>query len=343
MMSVEMIQKNGYETIVKATDPESGLKAIIAVHNTKRGPAVGGTRLYPYASEEDAMTDVLRLSRGMTYKSALAGIEFGGGKSVIIADPSQKTPELLKSFGKFVDSLQGKYFCAEDMNTTLADMDTIKSSTDFVLGRASGDPSPMTALGIFNCQKVAAEEFLNTSMTELTVAIQGVGNVGKNLIKWLTEAGVKGENISIADVNEKALKDIADTYGCKIVDTSEIHKVACDIFAPCAMGSILNEKSIPELNCKAVVGGANNQLATDADAVSLQERGILYAPDYLVNAGGIINVFYENKEGSYDKEQALKSINGIGDTLREIFALAEKEGILPAVAADRIAESRFAS
>jgi leucine dehydrogenase len=341
MMSVEMIQKNGYETIVKATDPESGLKAIIAVHNTNRGPAVGGTRLYPYASEEEAMTDVLRLSRGMTYKSALAGVKFGGGKSVIIADPSNKSPELLKAFGKFVDSLEGKYFCAEDMNTTLADMDTIKTSTDFVLGRASGDPSPMTALGIFICQKVAAEEFIKTPMNELTVAIQGVGNVGKNLIKWLTEAGVKGGNISIADVNEAALTEMASTYGCNIVPTNEIHRVPCDIYAPCAMGGILSETTIPELKCKAVVGGANNQLATESDAALLQERGILYAPDYLVNAGGIINVYYENLEGGYDEKQALTSIHAIGDTLREIFAMAEKEGILPAEAADRVAESRF--
>ncbi len=340
-MSVETIQKNGYETIVKATDPESGLKAIIAVHNTNRGPAVGGTRLYPYSSEEEAMTDVLRLSRGMTYKSALAGIQFGGGKSVIIADPSKKSPELLKAFGKFVNSLEGKYFCAEDMNTTLADMDTIKTSTDFVLGRASGDPSPMTALGIFICQKVAAEEFIKTQMSDLTVAIQGVGNVGKNLIKWLTEAGVKGGNITIADVNQDALTEMATTYGCTVVPTEDIHKVPCDIYAPCAMGGILNETTIPELNCKAVVGGANNQLATESDADLLQGRGILYAPDYLVNAGGIINVYYENLEGGYEKDQALKSIHGIGDTLREIFAMAEKEGILPAEAADRVAESRF--
>jgi leucine dehydrogenase len=340
-MGVDNMMINGYETVVQTEDATTGLQAIIAVHDTTLGPAVGGTRIYPYASKEDALNDVLRLSRGMTYKSALAGINFGGGKSVIIADPSKKTPELLKAFGSFVNTLNGKYICAEDMNSTTADMAVIHEVTEHVAGldTTGGDPSPITALGVFVSIKTTAEKKLGIPLNELTIAIQGVGHVGAYLVKHLTSEGAK---VFVADVNQASLDAVSGEAGVEVVSTDDIMTVECDIFAPCAMGGILNEKTIPNLNCKAVVGAANNQLGTDEDATRLMERGILYAPDYLVNAGGIINVHFERMPGGYNAEEAKKATWAIGDTLMEIYAMSEKDGISPAVAADKLAEERIA-
>lgn len=331
---------NGYETVVQADDDATGLHAIIAVHDTTLGPAVGGTRIYPYASKEEALNDVLRLSRGMTYKSALAGINFGGGKSVIIADPSMKTPELLKAFGSFVNSLGGKYICAEDMNSTTADMEIIHEVTDHVAGLDStgGDPSPLTALGVFAALKATAEKKLNIPLNELTVAIQGVGSVGAGLTEHLTNEGAK---VYIADVNKEALEAISAKTGAEIISTDEIMTVECDIFSPCAMGGILNDRTIPSLKCKAIVGAANNQLESGGDADRLVAKGILYAPDYLVNAGGIINVHYERQPEGYDAQAAKKATWAIGDTLMEIYEISEREGITPAAAADKLAEARL--
>lgn len=340
-MEIKEINVDGYEKVMMATDEKSGLKAIISVHNTNLGPAVGGTRLYPYANEEEALTDVLRLSKGMTYKSSLAGVNFGGGKSVIIAKPEDKTPELLEAFGKFVDSYGGKYNCAEDVNTSPDDMEIVHKVTNHVMGLSNlgGDPSPLTARGVYVSIKATIEKKLGKKMSDAHIAVQGVGHVGVYLVDMLHAEGAK---ITVADVNEQSLKHVSEKYGAEIVAPSEIHKVECDVFAPCAMGAILNEKSIPELNCKAVVGAANNQLAVmEEDAKRLNARGILYAPDYLVNAGGIINVFIEQQETGYDKDQAWKATGDIANTLMEIYEMAEKENILPHQAADKIAEQRF--
>jgi leucine dehydrogenase len=333
-MEFRRIDIQGYEKVVIATDKESGLKAIISVHNTSLGPAVGGTRLYPYNSEQEALEDVLRLSKGMTYKSSLAGVDFGGGKSVIIANPQQKNTKLLKAFGRFVNSYRGIYNCAEDVNTSVEDMEVIHEVTEHVMGlkNKGGDPSPLTALGVFASIKATAEKKLGKPLSETHVAIQGLGHVGKYLFEMLT----------VTDKNPDILQEISQRTSVSIVNPENIHKQKCDIFAPCAMGGILNAQTIPELDCKAVVGAANNQLQDEIeDAKHLQSRHILYAPDYLVNAGGIINVYIEQSPEGYNKEKAEKATWHIAETLMEIFDLAEKENILPSVAANHVAEKRF--
>jgi leucine dehydrogenase len=338
-MKITELKIDGYEKVVKAEDPVTGLKAIIAVHNTNLGPAVGGTRLYPYASEEAAMYDVLRLSRGMTYKSSLAGINFGGGKSVIIAKPEQKTPELLRAFGQFVHSLGGKYICAEDMNTTTDDMEVIYGVTPFVAGlkKDGGDPSPFTAIGVVESIKTTASK-LGIPLSKLSVAIQGVGHVGVYMVKMLRELG---STVYVADLRAHVVDDMVKTHGAIAVPADKIMTQPCDIFAPSAMGAILNDTSIPALRCKAVVGCANNQLAELRHAKALQERGILYGPDFLVNAGGIINVFYERQPTGYNRSAAEQACRDIGTTLTRIYDMAESKGITTAEAADRVAEERF--
>ena len=338
-MELHEIKVDGFEKIVRAKDPASGLHAIISVHNTNLGPAVGGTRLYPYASEENALTDVLRLSRGMTYKSALAGINFGGGKSVIIGRPEDKSPELFKAFGEFVNTFGGRYICAEDVNTSPADMSIVHTVTPHVLGLegGGGDPSPHTALGVVESIRVTAAR-LGIPMNELSVTIQGIGHVGQVMTEMLR---AEGTTVYVADLREDAVKELAARTGAIALNPDSVMTQACDILAPCAMGSTLNDQTIPALRCKAVVGCANNQLAELRHSKMLQDRGILYAPDYLVNAGGIINVFIEQMPSGYDATVAKEKVLGIGKTLNEIYALAEKTGLTPAEAADQIAEERF--
>lgn len=338
-MNITEIKVNGYEKVIRAEDEASGLKAIIAVHNTNLGPAVGGTRLYPYASEEDAMTDVLRLSRGMTYKSSLAGLNFGGGKSVIIARPEDKSPALFEAFGRAVDSLGGKYICAEDVNTTTADMAIVHKVTPNVLGLegGSGDPSPLTALGVVESIRATARH-LGLKMNGLKVAMQGVGHVGWVMTEMLRKDGA---TVYITDVRQDLVKELAAKTGAIPVALDDIMTMECDIYAPCAMGATLNDKTIPALKCKAVVGCANNQLAEPRHGKMLQDRGILYAPDFLVNAGGIINVYFEYQKGGYDVEVAQKKVRAIGDQLMRVYALSNSEKITPAEAADRLAEDRF--
>lgn len=340
-MHITQLNIPGYERVAKCEDPASGLLAFIAVHDTTLGPAVGGTRLYPYANEQDALTDALRLAKGMTYKSALAGNRFGGGKSVIVATRKQKTPELLRAFGHFVESFGGTYVCAEDMNTTTADMETIRTVTAHVAGLSSagGDPSPITALGVFSAIEATALYKLQLPMNQLHVAVQGVGAVGTYLVQRLAAAGCK---ITISDVNTEKLSALEAAYGCHSVPVENILTTSCDILAPCAMGAVLNETSIPRLNCKAVVGAANNQLATDEDDNRLQQRGILYGPDYLVNAGGIINVHIERLPGGYNRAAAEQAARDIGKTLLEVYKIAEQQGVTTAEAADKLAEARIA-
>lgn len=338
-MQVTEIKVDGYERVLHAKDETTGLNAIISVHNTNLGPAVGGTRLYNYTSEQDALNDVLRLSRGMTYKSSLAGIDFGGGKSVIIARPEDKTPELLRAFGRFVDSFGGRYICAEDVNTSPEDMTIIHSVTPNVLGLegAGGDPSPRTAAGVVESIRVTAKR-LGIPMDKLSVAIQGIGHVGEEMTRLLRK---DGSTVYIADLRPAVVEKLAAETGAIVVAADQIISQPCDIFSPCAMGGVINDNTIGKLQCKAIVGCANNQLAEPRHGDELKAKGILYAPDYLVNAGGIINVFFEQMPEGYNADRANAKIKAIGETLAEIYALAEQQNVSPAKAADTLAERRF--
>ena len=338
-MQITDLHIKGYHRVVKAEDVGTGLKAIIAIHNINLGPAVGGTRLFPYSSEEEALQDVLRLSRGMTYKSALADTGFGGGKSVIIAKPEDKTPELFRMFGKFVDSLGGEYICAEDVNPSPEDMAIVHSVTPNVLGLdgAGGDPSPLTALGVVESIWVTADE-LGIKPADLSVTIQGIGHVGQDMTRMLRE---KGATVYIADLRAEAVAKLAAETGAIAIPADQALTNECDIFAPCAMGAILNDDTIPNLKCKAIAGCANNQLAEPRHGEMLRDLGILYAPDYLVNAGGIINVSVEHRAEGYDAALARAKVVAIGETLREVYAKAKEQGITPEQAADPIAEERF--
>jgi leucine dehydrogenase len=338
----EKISVPGYENVVYAEETQSGLKALIAVHNTQLGPACGGIRMLPYANRDEALDDVLRLSKGMSYKSALAGIGFGGGKSVIIGDPHRKTPELFHAFGHFVESFGGTYIAAKDMNISTPDLAETKKHTKYVLGiegeaGTSGDPSPVTARGVFRAME-ATQEFLTGSrkLNGLKIALQGVGHVGYSLAQHLKEAGAQ---LWVTDIDRAALDRAKRDFHATVVALEEIYDVPCDFFSPGARGGILNPKTIDRLHCRAVVGCANNQLRTPEDGHSLQNKGILYAPDYAVNSGGIINIFIEHE--GYDEKRALAKADGIYDTMKEIFQRARQSGKPPFVVADQLAEERM--
>lgn len=346
MLPFELLGKHGdHEEIVYCYDKDSGLKAIIAVHNTTLGPALGGTRMWPYASEEDALIDVLRLSKGMTYKAAAAGLNLGGGKAVIIGDPKKdKTEFLFRTFGAYVNSLNGKYITAEDVGTSVTDMTYVFMETPYVTGipvsfGGSGDPSPYTAHGTLMGIKAAVKAKLNTdSLKGLRVAVQGMGSVGSHLVEYLVKEGAQ---VSIADIDKDKVKKIVDRYSLPVVDPDEIVTSDCDIFAPCAMGAIINDKTISKLRCKIIAGGANNQLAELRHGDALMELGILYAPDYVINAGGLMNVFVE-LEG-YSAERAFEKTTQVYENLLQVFAISKEEGISTQRAADRLAEKRIKS
>ena len=343
MVVFDEVAQEGHEQILYGYDKVSGLKTIIAIHSTALGPALGGTRFYPYQSEDEALEDVLRLSKGMSYKAAAAGLDLGGGKAVIIGDPrADKSERLFRAYGRIVDSLQGRYITAEDVGTTTGDMDMVRRETRWALGNSvalggSGDPSPVTARGLYAATRAVAKRLWGDSdVTGRRVAVQGVGKVGSAFLQLLVEA--RAEAI-ISDAYEPAVQAAVENYGAKPVDQTEIHKVDCDIFAPCALGGVLNEATIPELNCQAIVGSANNQLATNEDAERIAERGILYAPDFVVNAGGLINV-YDELQG-YSKTRALHRVDQIYDATTRILDTAEQRGINPNEAAMRVAEERI--
>lgn len=295
-MQITTVQNPTHETVLRVHDAEIGLTGFIAVHSTHLGPAAGGLRMRPYASEDAALTDALRLSRGMTYKNAAAGLPLGGGKAVIMGDASQKTQAQLLSFARAVQTLEGQYWTAEDMGMSPADMALMATETKFVAGlpdgpHASGDPSPITARGIFNAIKTtASHRFGQSDLTGRTVSVQGLGHVGGYLCQYLHDAGAK---LIVADIDQNRVKAMQDTFDAKAASVTDILTAKADIFAPCAIGAILNAASIPELQVAAVCGGANNQLATPEDGDRLNARGILYAPDFVANAGGIINVATE--------------------------------------------------
>ncbi len=331
---------DSHEQVVFCHDEDTGLKAIIAIHNTHRGPSLGGCRMWAYASEDEALCDVLRLSRGMTYKSAMANLALGGGKSVIIGDAgTQKTPALMRAMGRFVDSLGGRYIIAEDVGTKPADMDEIAKETAHVKGtsRDVGDPSPATALGVFEGLKATARERLGSDDVKgMRVLVQGLGAVGYDLARRLAEAGAA---LVVSDINAEALARAERELGARIVAPDAIFGVEADIYAPCALGATLNGDTIPKLKVKAVAGSANNQLAEARHGAMLAEREILYAPDYVINAGGVI--YLSHIGAAFDETRAMAHVRHIGGTLTEIFRRAQADRTTPGEAADRIAEERF--
>jgi glutamate dehydrogenase/leucine dehydrogenase len=337
------VARDGHEQVLYGYDKVSDLRAIIAIHSTALGPALGGTRFFPYQNEDEALEDVLRLSRGMTYKAAAAGLDLGGGKAVIIGDPrTDKSERLLRAYGRIVDSLRGRYITAEDVGTTTRDLDIVRRETRWALGNSvaeggAGDPSPMTARGLFAAAKAVAE-FLwgDPDLAGRRFAVQGVGKVGSALVQLLVEARAE---VIISDAYDSAIQTAVDTYGVKSVDVGEIHTVDADFYSPCALGAGLNEKTIPELNCQAIVGSANNQLATDEDAERIAERGIVYAPDFVVNAGGLINV-YDELQG-YSKMRARHRVDSIFEATMRILEMSKEEGINPNRAAMKVAEQRI--
>jgi leucine dehydrogenase len=345
-METTEIQVDGYEKVLRCRDRGSGLHALIAVHDTTLGPALGGMRMLPYSSEDEALFDVLRLSEGMTYKSACAETGLGGGKSVIIGDPKTlKTPALLKAMGQFVQVLDGRYITAEDMNIGIADLEIVRSETRWVTGLSratgsSGNPSPYTAHGVLvGLQAVAEEVWKSPDLAGKHVLIQGVGAVGGRLAELLAGLGAR---ITICDINEAKVEDLKRTRGYESVPDSKHLETACDIYAPCARGAGLNDQTIPRLKCKAVGGAANNQLLELQHAQSLKERGILYAPDFVINAGGIINVSVELLPGGYDEAVSLRKIENIRGNLRKVFEISRKDGITTHEAALRLAHQRIA-
>ena len=336
-----------HEQVVFVSDDASGLKAIIAIHNSNLGPALGGCRMWPYASEDEAIRDVLRLSRGMTYKSALAGLKLGGGKSVIIGNPrTDKTPALLDAFATALNRLNGRYIAAEDSGTSVADMKYLAERTAHVAGivdkptdtgTRSGDPSPATALGTFVGIKAAVKAQLGRDSLEgVRVAVQGVGNVGFDLARQLKDAGAQ---LWVTDIHKDNLVRAGAELGATVVAPDAIYGLDVDVFAPCALGAILNDQTIPQLKARIVAGASNNQLAEARHGSELMRRGILYAPDYVINAGGIIDVYYERT--GFDRAALLKHVEGIHDTLLEIFERARQEERPTGEVADAIAEARF--
>ncbi|WP_397600623.1 Glu/Leu/Phe/Val dehydrogenase [Silvanigrella sp.] len=345
MKVFSQIESMGHEQIVFCNDPASGLKAIIAIHDTTLGPALGGTRLLPYENEEDALLDVLRLSRGMTYKAACAGLSLGGGKAVIIADPKQKTEQMFRSFGRFVQSLGGRYITAEDMNTNVTNMDHIRLETKFVTGVSaglggSGDPSIMTAKGTFYGMQAAVRHRLGRSdFHGLKVSIQGVGAVGKHLCQMLHDKGAK---LYISDIDDKKLKEMHSLYNATIVSEKELYALDLDVYAPCARGATLNTNNIQLFKTKVIAGCANNQLEDEEKhAKMLKDLKILYAPDFVINAGGLINV--ANEITGYQQEKVESEVARIASTLESIFIEADKLGITTQDASKRFAEKRIKS
>lgn len=330
----------GHEQVVFSHDGATGLRAIIAVHNTHRGPALGGCRMWPYAGEAAALEDALRLSRGMTYKAAMAGLDLGGGKAVIIGDAKKdKTEALMKAFGLAVDRLNRRYITAEDVGTSVADMDAIKTVTDHVVGvtGGAGDPSNSTAHGVFiGIQAAVRHKLGRNTLDGLHIAVQGVGHVGRFLCDYLHKAGAR---LSVTDIDRAALEHAEREFGATVVGPDEIYGVDCDLFAPCALGAVVNDNTLPRLKCPIIAGSANNVLDEARHGAALRRAGILYAPDYVINAGGLIDV--ARFALGFDIEAARAKLHRIDETLAEIFARADSEDRPTAEVADSIAEEKF--
>ncbi len=335
---------DNHEQIVFCNDKDTGLKAIIGIHNSVLGPALGGTRMWNYANEWEALNDVLRLSRGMTYKSAITGLNLGGGKAVIIGDAkTDKTPEMMRKFGEFVHSLSGRYITAEDVGMVTADMDTVRDVTPYVTGISesrggSGNPSPVTAYGVYMGMKAAAKyQFGSDNLDGKKILVQGIGHVGETLVDYLTKEGAL---VQISDINEGRLEEVSKKYGASIFLGSDLYTADVDIYAPCALGATINDDTVYKIKAKVIAGAANNQLANeDVHGPILQERGIVYAPDFLINAGGIINVYAEIAH--YDKAASMRKTENIYNTTLEIFDYANANNLTPQKAAMAIAENRI--
>ena len=344
MVNFEMMETFNHEQVIYCTNKESGLRAIIAIHNTTLGPALGGTRMWNYTSSEAALKDVLRLSRGMTYKASVAGLNLGGGKAVIIGDSAtQKNEVLFRTFGKFVDGLAGRYITAEDVGTDVRDMEYVRMETKYVTGISkalggSGDPSPVTAYGVYVGIKACAHEKWGTdSLRGRKVAVQGAGNVARYLCEHLYNEGAE---IFVTDIVESKVKRLLETVKAHVVKPEEIYDIDADIFAPTALGAIINDETLPRFKFQIIAGGANNQLEDEAKhGQALLQKGILYAPDYVINAGGLINV--ANELEGYRQDRAMKQAEGIYDVLKKIIDISKKEHVPTHVASNKIAEERL--
>lgn len=338
----ESLEESDYEQVIYCSDKKSGLKAIIVIHDTTLGPALGGTRMWPYQTEEEALEDVLRLAKGMTYKNAAAGLNLGGGKAVIIGDPNvDKNEAMFRMFGQYVDSLGGRYITAEDVGTTEQDMDFINMETKYVAGtsggKSAGDPSPVTAYGIYQGVKATAEyTFKENSLKDKVIAVQGVGQVAYSLCKHLKEEGAE---LIVTDINQEAVNRAVVDFGATAVEPDEIYSVECDIFVPCALGAVINDDTLKQFKAKAIAGSANNQLKENKHGDKLHEMGIVYAPDFVINAGGVINVADEMV--GYNQERAMKKVENIYDNLKRVFEISKEENIPTYMAADRMAEERI--
>ncbi len=343
MIIFQRMEEYDYEEMIFFQDRETGLKSIVAIHDTTLGPALGGCRFWQFSSERAAINDVLRLARGMTYKASVAGLNLGGGKSVILGNPkTHKTEALLRAFGRFIQTLRGRYIVAEDVGTTTDDMRIIHRETRYVAGLksvrgGSGDPSPVTAYGLLHGMQACAKEVFGTrELAGMTVAIQGAGHVGYNLAKYLKKEGAR---IIVTDLYKKSAKRVMDKFGAEYVEPEKIYSVKCDVFSPCALGGILDDKNIRRLKCKIVAGSANNQLKTGRHGEALVRRGILYAPDFVINSGGLINVADEMR--GYNRSRAMHKAARIYNAVARVIKIAREEGVPPHVAADRMAERRI--
>ena len=342
---LKYMQEHGHEQLIMCSEPSVGLKGFIAIHDTTLGPAVGGTRIWPHETEEEAVFDVLRLSQAMTYKSAAAGLPLGGGKALIVADPRNgKSEELLRAYARHVDSLAGRYITTTDMGSTTRDLEYIAMETKYVAGLprsagGSGESSVLTGLGIYMGMKACAKAVWGSdSLSGRTVAMQGFGKVASHTATHLLK---EGASLVVADTYEGALLEACE-MGAAVVEPEEIYDVPCDIFSPCALGGVLNSRTIPRLKCRIVAGGANNQLLTDGDGADLHRRGILYGPDYIINAGGIINVACEIGS-AYREDRAREMTERIYDTIERVLDISSREEIPTAEAADRLAKARISA
>ena len=344
-MKTTEIECPGYEKVVHCDDSDSGLKAYISVHDTTLGPALGGMRMWPYLSEQEALTDANRLSAGMTYKSAVAETGLGGGKAVIIGNPkTDKSEALFRAMGRFVEMLDGLYTTAEDVGTNVQDMVTVRQETTHVTGLprdlgSSGDPSPYTALGVYMGILASVEKMGGSDLKGISVAIQGCGNVARFLCGHLAEAGAE---LIVADIVQDKAQLMVDKHGARAVSPEEIYDIECDVFCPCALGAVINDDTVPRLKCKIVAGGANNVLLTEEHGDRLRERGILYAPDFVINAGGIINVSVELEPDGYNEQRALEKVRNIHNAVREILDTADRENVAANRAAILLAERKLA-
>jgi leucine dehydrogenase len=345
MRTFELLREHDHEQVVYLQDRTLGLRCIVAIHSTALGPALGGLRMWPYASEAEALQDALRLARGMTYKAAVSGLNFGGGKAVLIGDPETgKSEALLRALGRHIGALGGRFIVAEDIGTNADDMEVIREETNQVVGvhrvdGGSGDPSPFTALGAIHGFKACLQKrFGYEDLSRATYAVQGAGQVGRHLVRLLREQGAK---VFVADINEQRIEEVVDESGAEAVPMSQIYDVDATVFAPCAMGAVINEDTVPRLQCAIVAGCANNQLESNECGTALEGRGILYAPDYAINAGGLINSAVELQ--GYDADRALQRVSRIRNVIQRVFEIAAREHIPTWQAADRMAEERIRS